>query len=70
MAIIVRLDRIMADRKVVQKDLVKELGITPDNLSKLKTGKVSSVKLETMDKICKALKCQPGDLFEYVDEEE
>lgn len=68
MALIVRLDRMMADRKVAQKDLAKEIGITPANLSKLKTGKVSSVKLETMEKICKALKCQPGDLFEYIED--
>lgn len=70
MAIIVRLDRVMADRKVSLKALSKEVGIAPPNLSKLKTGKVNSIRFETMEKICRILNCQPGDLLEYVENKE
>lgn len=69
MAIIVRLDRVMADRKILLKDLAEEVGITNVNLSKLKNGKVMAVRFETLNGICKALDCQPGDILEYVEEE-
>lgn len=68
MAIVVRLDRVMADRKVLLKDLADEVGITNVNLSKLKNGKVMAVKFSTLDAICKALDCQPGDILEYVED--
>ncbi|MEY8292208.1 helix-turn-helix transcriptional regulator [Carnobacteriaceae bacterium 52-44] len=68
MAIVVRLDRVMADRKVLLKDLADEVGITNVNLSRLKNGKVMAVKLSTLDAICKALDCQPGDILEYVED--
>lgn len=69
MAIIVRLDRIMADRKMMLKDLANEVGITNANLSKLKNGKVTAVRFSTLEGICKALDCQPGDILEYVEDE-
>lgn len=69
MAIVVRLDRVMADRKVLLKDLADEVGITNVNLSKLKNGKVMAIKFSTLDAICKALDCQPGDILEYVEGE-
>jgi putative transcriptional regulator len=65
MGIIVRLDRVMADRKISLKDLAVVIGITNANLSILKTGKAKAVRLETLDALCKALNCQPGDLLEY-----
>lgn len=65
MAIIVRLDRVMAERKILLKDLSYEVGITNANLSKLKNGKVTAVRFETLAAICKALDCQPGDILEY-----
>jgi Predicted transcriptional regulator len=55
----------MADRKISLNELSERVGITPANLSNLKNAKVSAVKLSTMEAICKALTCQPGDLFEY-----
>lgn len=70
MAIIVRLDRVMADRKMSLNELSEKVGITNVNLSKLKTGKASAVRFSTLESICKALGCQPGDLLEYVDDEE
>lgn len=65
MAIIVRLDRMMADRKISLNELADKVGMTNVNLSNLKNGKMKGVRFETMDAICKALDCQPGDLFEY-----
>jgi putative transcriptional regulator len=65
MPIIIRLDRVMADRKISLNELSQLVGITPANLSNLKNEKVSAVKLSTMEAICRALNCQPGDLFEY-----
>lgn len=63
--IVIRLDRVMADRKISLKDLAKEVGITNVNLSKLKTGKALAIRFSTLEAICKALNCQPGDLLEY-----
>lgn len=70
MAIIIRLDRIMADRKMSLNELAERVGMTNVNLSNLKTGKMKGVRFETMNAICDALKCQPGDLFEFVPDEE
>ncbi|MGX7024964.1 helix-turn-helix domain-containing protein [Vagococcus hydrophili] len=70
MAIIVRLDRVMADRKISLKNLADEVGITNVNLSKLKTGKATAVRFSTLEAICRVLKCQPGDILEFEDEEE
>ncbi|MDF2686785.1 MAG: putative transcriptional regulator [Clostridia bacterium] len=65
MPIIIRLDRVMADRKISLNELSERVGITIANLSNFKNSKISAVKLNTMEAICKALNCQPGDLFEY-----
>lgn len=70
MAIIVRLDRMMADRKMSLNELAEKVGLSNVNMSNLKTGKMKGVRFETLDAICKALNCQPGDLFEYVPDEE
>ena len=69
MAIIVRLDRIMADRKISLNQLADKVQMTNVNLSNLKTGKMKGIRFETMNSICKALNCQPGDLFEYIEDE-
>lgn len=65
MAIILRLDRVMADRKISLKALSEQVEISNVNLSKIKTGKVSAIRFSTLDAICKALDCQPGDILEY-----
>lgn len=65
MAIIVNLDVMLAKRKMRSKDLAEAIGITEANLSLLKSGKVKGVRFETLEKICAALACQPGDLLEY-----
>lgn len=64
MEIIVRLDVMLAKRKMKSRDLAAEIGITEQNLSLLKSGKVKGIRFETLAKICKALDCQPGDLLE------
>lgn len=68
--IITRLDRIMADRKIGLNELAEKVGITNVNLSKLKTSKVVAIRFSTLNEICKVLKCQPGDILEYVEESE
>ena len=65
MPIIVRLDVMMAKRKIRSNVLARAIGLTEANLSLLKSGKVKGVRFETLDKICRALDCQPGDLLEY-----
>jgi putative transcriptional regulator len=65
MAIIVNLDVMLARRKLRSKELAESIGITEANLSLLKSGKVKGVRFETLEKICEALQCQPGDLLEY-----
>lgn len=70
MAIILRLDRVMADRKINSKDLSEQVGIANVNLSKIKTGKVSAIRFSTLNAICKALDCQPGDILEYQEDED
>lgn len=63
--IVVQLDVMLARRKMRSKELAERIGITEANLSLLKSGKVKGVRFETLDKICAALECQPGDLLEY-----
>ncbi|MBR2283566.1 MAG: helix-turn-helix transcriptional regulator [Ruminococcus sp.] len=70
MAIILRLDRVMADRKMSLNELSERVGVSNVNLSKLKTGKVSAIRFSTLSAICRALSCQPGDILEYYEDEE
>lgn len=65
MPIIVNLDVMMAKRKIRSKDLANQLGITEANLSILKTGKAKAMRFTTLEALCDALECQPGDLLEY-----
>ena len=64
--IILRLDRVMADRKISLKELSEKVGVTNVNLSKIKTGKISAIRFSTLEAICEALDCQPGDILEYI----
>ncbi len=63
--IILRLDRVMADRKMSLNELSERVGVTNVNLSKIKTGKISAIRFSTLEAICEALACQPGDILEY-----
>jgi len=70
MPIIVNLDVMLAKRKVKSKELARFVGITEQNMSLLKSGKVKGVRFSTINKICEYLGCQPGDLLEYRDDED
>ena len=65
MAIILRLDRMMADRKISLNELAQKDGIANVNLSNIKTGKVSAIRFSTLNAICDVLDCQPGDILEF-----
>ena len=69
MSIILRLDRVMADRKMSLNVLSDRVGVSNVNLSKLKTGKVSAIRFSTLNAICKVLQCQPGDILEFIDDD-
>lgn len=68
--IIINLDVIMAKRKISSTELSEKLGITPANLSILKTGKAKAVRFSTLEALCRILDCQPGDILEYREENE
>ena len=69
MAIYVNLNVVMAQRRIRSQELAAQVGITQANLSILKTGKAKAIRFSTLDAICKALDCQPGDILEYREEE-
>ena len=64
----VNLNIVMAQRGMSSNELAEKIGITPANLSILKTGKAKAIKFSTLEKICEALECQPGDILEYYNE--
>ncbi len=66
MAIVVNLDVMLARRKMRSKELAERIGITEQNVSLLKSGKVKGIRFDTLARICEALDCQPGDILEYV----
>jgi putative transcriptional regulator len=68
--IILRLDRVMADRKISLKELSERVGLSNVNLSKMKTGKISAIRFSTLEAICEVLDCQPGDILEYQKDED
>ncbi|MBQ6554767.1 MAG: helix-turn-helix transcriptional regulator [Firmicutes bacterium] len=68
MSIIVNLDVMMAKRKISSNELADKVGITPANLSILKTGKAKAIRFSTLDKVCEVLECQPGDILEFKNE--
>jgi len=70
MAIIVNLDVMLAKRKMTSLELAQRVGMTPANLSILKTGKAKAIRMSTLEAICRELKCQPGDLLEYTEEDD
>lgn len=68
--IVTRLDRVLADRKMSSRDLALAMGLSEVNLSRIKTGKVSAMRFSTLEALCRELDCQPGDLLEYVPDDE
>ena len=70
MSVIVNVDVMLAKRKMSSAALAEKVGITPANLSILKTGKAKAVRFSTLEAICKALDCQPGDVLEYSEKQQ
>lgn len=70
MAIVVNLDVVMAKRKMSLNELSEKVGLTLSNLSILKTGKAKAIRFSTLETICNVLECQPGDILEYVNDEQ
>lgn len=70
MRIVVKLDVVMAKRKITSGELAERVGLTPANLSILKTGKAKAVRFSTLCAICRELECQPGDILEYREDED
>ena len=69
MSIVVNLDVMLARRKMRSRELAEKIGIAEQNVSLLKSGKVKGVRFETLEKICRALDCQPGDILEFREED-
>lgn len=69
MAIVLRLDRVMADRKMSLNELSEKVGVANVNLSRIKTGKINAIRFSTLNAICATLHCQPGDILEYAADE-
>ena len=67
--IVINLDVVMAKRKISSGELAEKIGITPANLSILKTGKAKAVRFSTLEALCKVLQCQPGDILEFREED-
>jgi putative transcriptional regulator len=67
MPIRINLDVMLARRKLRSNDLAEQIGITPQNISKLKTGKARAIRFSTLEAICRCLDCQPGDILEYIE---
>ena len=70
MSIIVNLDVMLARRKMTSLELSQRIGLTPANLSILKTGKAKAIRISTLEAICRELKCQPGEILAFVEDEE
>ena len=70
MPIVMRLDRVMADRKMSSLELAERLGISPVNISRIKTGRLKGIRFSTLTAMCEALHCKPGDIIDWMDDDE
>lgn len=70
MPIVMNLDRVMAERKISSVELAEKVGISPVNLSRIKTGKIRGMRFSTLEAMCQVLRCRPGDLIDYVSPEQ
>lgn len=70
MPIVMRLDRVMADRKMSSLELAEKVGISPVNISRIKTGRLKGIRFSTLTAMCEALHCKPGDIIDYMSDDE
>jgi len=68
--IVMRLDRVMADRKMSSIELAEKVGISPVNISRIKTGRLKGIRFSTLEAMCEALRCKPGDIIDWMDDDE
>lgn len=69
MAIVVNLDKLLAERKVRSKDLAEKIDLSENNLSRIRTGQVRAMRFSTLDALCRELGCKPGDILDYAEDE-
>ena len=70
MTIVIRLDRLLVERKIQSNELARKINLSANNLSRVKTGKVKALRLSSLDNICRELNCKPGDILDYVPDDE
>ena len=70
MPIVMRLDRVMADRKMTSLELAEQIGISPVNVSRIKMGRLKGIRFSTLTAMCEVLHCKPGDIIDWMDDEE
>ena len=70
MPIVMRLDRVMADRKMSSLELAEKVGLSPVNISRIKTGRLKGIRFSTLEAMCEALHCKPGDIIDWMDDDE
>ena len=70
MPIVMRLDRVMADRKMSSLELAEKIGISPVNVSRIKTGRLKGIRFSTLTAMCETLRCKPGDIIDWMDDDE
>ena len=70
MPIVMRLDRVMADRKMTSHELAEKIGISPVNVSRIKTGRLKGIRFSTLTAMCETLHCKPGDIIDWMDDDE
>lgn len=69
MAIVINLDRLLVERKIASKELSKRVDLSENNLSRIKTGKIAAMRFSTLNALCRELKCKPGDILDYIDDD-
>ncbi|WP_172136172.1 helix-turn-helix transcriptional regulator [Adlercreutzia sp. ZJ473] len=70
MAVVVNLDKLLAERKIRSKELAERIGLSENNLSRIRTGQVRAMRFSTLNALCRELGCKPGDILDYVEDEE
>ena len=70
MAIIIHLDRLLVERKLPSNELARKIDLSENNLSRIKTGKIKAIRFSTLNALCRELKCKPGDILDYIEDDE
>lgn len=70
MAIIIQLDRLLVERKLPSNELAHKIDLSENNLSRIKTGKIKAIRFSTLNALCRELKCKPGDILDYIEDDE